>query len=157
MGHCRGGFRASAPLHHDLFSVVFTIDTSGFEFSAQTTTSIRAKAACAAAIATSAAASPVTSSGKARFVWPCASTRSRSASGLQPETEPAGVGNRGKGQDHRNRSHNVRANCDFATPPLATPGEGLGESVDLIVMAAGKSEQLSDEFFEPTGALRKSN
>jgi hypothetical protein len=29
---------------------------------------------------------------------------------------------------------------------LATPGEALGKSVDLIVVATGKSEQLSDEF-----------
>ena len=32
-------FRASAPLHHDLCSVVFTINTFGFEFSAQTSQS----------------------------------------------------------------------------------------------------------------------
>jgi hypothetical protein len=31
-----GRFIASAPSHHDRFLVVFTINTSGFEFSAQT-------------------------------------------------------------------------------------------------------------------------
>jgi hypothetical protein len=38
------------------------------------------------------------------------------------------------------------------TPLLATPGEALGESVNLIVVATGKSEQLSYEFFEPWSA-----
>ena len=51
----------------------------------------------------------------------------------------------------------VSAETDFATPPLTTPGEALGEGIDLIVMATGKSEQFSDEFFEPTGAPGKSN
>jgi len=30
--------------------------------------------------------------------------------------------------------------CHLATPLLATPGEALGESVDLIVVATGKRE-----------------
>jgi hypothetical protein len=30
---------------------------------------------------------------------------------------------------------------------LGTPGEALGESINLIVVATGKREQLSDEFF----------
>jgi len=38
---------------------------------------------------------------------------------------------------------------------LATPGEALGESIDLIVVATGKREQLSDEFFPPSGARRR--
>ena len=29
----------------------------------------------------------------------------------------------------------------------------MGESIDLIVLATGKREQLSDEFFQPSGAL----
>jgi hypothetical protein len=33
-----------------------------------------------------------------------------------------------------------RADYRFATPLLATPGEALGERVNLIVVAAGKSE-----------------
>jgi hypothetical protein len=33
----------------------------------------------------------------------------------------------------------------------------LGESIDLIVVATGKGEQLSDEFLQPSGALRKTN
>jgi hypothetical protein len=33
----------------------------------------------------------------------------------------------------------------------------LGEGVDLIVVTTGKSEQLSNELVEPTGARRKSN
>jgi hypothetical protein len=40
----------------------------------------------------------------------------------------------------------VKTDYHFATPLLATPGKALGESVDLIVVATGKSEQLSDEF-----------
>ena len=47
------------------------------------------------------------------------------------------------------RAHLVKpkdkADFRFATPPLTTPGEALGESVNLVVVAAGKSEQLSDE------------
>jgi hypothetical protein len=42
--------------------------------------------------------------------------------------------------------------CHLATPLLAAPGEALGESIDLIVVATGKREQLSDEFFQPSGA-----
>jgi hypothetical protein len=33
----------------------------------------------------------------------------------------------------------------------------LGEGVDLIVVATRKSEQLSDEFFEPWSALGKTH
>jgi hypothetical protein len=33
----------------------------------------------------------------------------------------------------------------------------LGEGVDLIIVPSGKSEQLSDEFFQPRGALRKAD
>ena len=33
----------------------------------------------------------------------------------------------------------------------------MGESVNLIVVATGKSEQLSDEFFQPSGALGKTD
>lgn len=40
-----------------------------------------------------------------------------------------------------------KALARFVSPPLATPGDALGESVNLIVVATGKSEQLSDEFF----------
>src|SRR5450759_3059912 len=47
--------------------------------------------------------------------------------------------------------------CRSAAPPLATPGEALGESVNLIVVATGKNEQLSDEFFQPSGAPRKTD
>ena len=31
----------------------------------------------------------------------------------------------------------------------------MGESIDLIVVATGKREQLSDEFFPPSGARRR--
>ena len=33
----------------------------------------------------------------------------------------------------------------------------MGKSVNLIVVATGKSEQLSDELFQPCGALGKTN
>jgi hypothetical protein len=33
----------------------------------------------------------------------------------------------------------------------------LGASIDLIVEATGKSEQLSDEFFQPSGAPGKTD
>jgi hypothetical protein len=33
----------------------------------------------------------------------------------------------------------------------------LGESIDLIVVATGKREQLSDEFFQPSGAPGKTD
>ena len=49
------------------------------------------------------------------------------------------------------------ADYHFATPLPATPGETLGKSVNLIVVATGKSDQLSDEFFQPSGALGKSD
>ena len=59
------------------------------------------------------------------------------------------------------RAHLVKpkdkAGFHFATPPLATPGEALGESVNLIVVATGKGEQLSDEFFQPSGAPGKTD
>ena len=42
-----------------------------------------------------------------------------------------------------------------SSPP--TPGKALGESVNLIVVATGKSEQLSDEFFQPGGMLGETN
>ena len=45
----------------------------------------------------------------------------------------------------------------LATPLLATPGEALGESIDLIVVATGKREQLSDEFFQPPCAPGKTD
>src|SRR5205807_2616186 len=50
-----------------------------------------------------------------------------------------------------------KAGCHFATPPLATPGEALGEGVNLIVVATGKSEQLSDEVFQPSGTPGKTD
>ena len=50
-----------------------------------------------------------------------------------------------------------RADYHLATPLLATPGEALGESIDLIVVATGKREQLSDEFFQPSGAAGKTD
>ena len=50
-----------------------------------------------------------------------------------------------------------RADYHLATPLLATPGEALGESIDLIVVATGKREQLSDEFFQPSGAPGKTD
>ena len=37
------------------------------------------------------------------------------------------------------------------------PGETQGKSVDLIVVATGKGDQLGDEFFQPSGALGKSD
>jgi hypothetical protein len=40
---------------------------------------------------------------------------------------------------------------------LATPGEALGESINLIVVATRKREQLSDEFFQPSGTPRKTD
>ena len=49
------------------------------------------------------------------------------------------------------------ADSHFATPLPATPGETLGQSVNLIVVPTGKSQQLSDEFFQPSGALGKSD
>ena len=60
---------------------------------------------------------------------------------------------------HRTRSSEEPfdvAHRHFAAS-VTTPGEALGEGIDLIVVATGKSEQFSDEFFEPTGALGKSN
>src|SRR3984893_4358917 len=51
----------------------------------------------------------------------------------------------------------VKTDYHLATPLLATPGEALGESVDLIVVATGKREQLSDEFFQPSGAPGKTD
>src|SRR6202048_1220040 len=50
-----------------------------------------------------------------------------------------------------------RADYHLATPPLATPGQALSESIDLIVVATGKREQLSDEFFQPSGAPGKTD
>jgi len=50
-----------------------------------------------------------------------------------------------------------RADYHLATPLLATPGEALGESIDLIVVATGKREQLSDEFFQPSGTPGKTD
>jgi len=50
-----------------------------------------------------------------------------------------------------------RADYHLATPLLATPGEALGESIDLIVVATGKREQLSDKFFQPSGAPGKTD
>jgi hypothetical protein len=47
----------------------------------------------------------------------------------------------------------VKTDKRLAIPLLATPGEALGESIDLIVVATGKREQLTDEFFQPSGAL----
>ena len=49
------------------------------------------------------------------------------------------------------------ADYNFATPLLATPGEALGESVNLIVVATGECEQLSDEFFQPSSAPGKTD
>lgn len=49
------------------------------------------------------------------------------------------------------------ADYHFATPLPATPGETLGKSVNLIVVATGKGDQLGDEFFQPSGALGKSD
>ena len=42
----------------------------------------------------------------------------------------------------------------FASPMLATPGEALGERVDLVVMATGKCKQLCDKVVEPLGSPR---
>ena len=50
-----------------------------------------------------------------------------------------------------------RADYHLSTPLLATPGEALSESIDLIVVATGKREQLSDEFFQPSGAPGKTD
>jgi hypothetical protein len=50
-----------------------------------------------------------------------------------------------------------RADYHLATPLLAPPGEVLGESIDLIVVATGKREQLSDELFQPSGAPGKTD
>src|ERR1700722_5169823 len=47
------------------------------------------------------------------------------------------------------------AGCRFATPVLTTPGEALGEGVNLIVVATGKREQLRDEVFQPSGTPGK--
>ena len=52
---------------------------------------------------------------------------------------------------------NDRLDCNFATPLLATPGEALGKSVNLIVVTTRKSEQLGDEFFQPSGSVGKTN
>jgi hypothetical protein len=50
-----------------------------------------------------------------------------------------------------------RADYHLSTPLLATPGEALGERIDLIVVATGKREQLSDKFFQPSGAPGKTD
>jgi hypothetical protein len=50
-----------------------------------------------------------------------------------------------------------RADYHLATPMLAPPGEALGERIDLIVVATRKREQLSDEFFQPSGAPGKTD
>ena len=42
-----------------------------------------------------------------------------------------------------------RVCSDPAAPALATPSKALGEGINLIVVPTGKSEQLSDEFFQP--------
>ena len=49
------------------------------------------------------------------------------------------------------------ADYHFATPLPATPGEALGKRVNLIVVATRKGEQLGNEFFQPSGALGKSD
>ena len=49
------------------------------------------------------------------------------------------------------------ADYHFTTPLPATPGETLGKSVNLIVVATGKGEQFGNEFFQPSGALGKSD
>jgi hypothetical protein len=61
---------------------------------------------------------------------------------------------RGQGLEiaRRNTQALESDNYHLSTPLLATPGEALGESIDLIVVATGKREQLSDEFFQPSGA-----
>jgi hypothetical protein len=46
----------------------------------------------------------------------------------------------------------VKTDYHLATPLLATPGEALGESIGLIVVATGKRKQLSDQFFQQSGA-----
>src|SRR3984893_5433117 len=51
----------------------------------------------------------------------------------------------------------VKTDKRLAIPLLATPGEALGEGIDLIVVATGKREQLTDEFFQPSGALGKTD
>jgi hypothetical protein len=51
----------------------------------------------------------------------------------------------------------VKTDYHFATPLLPSPGKALGESIDLIVVATGKGEQLSDEFLQPSGALGKTD
>lgn len=50
--------------------------------------------------------------------------------------------------------------CGLQRPPpptLTTPGEALGESVNLIVMATRECEQFSDEFLQPSGPLGKAD
>ena len=51
----------------------------------------------------------------------------------------------------------IKTDYHFATPLLPPPGKALGESIDLIVVATGKGEQLSDEFLQPSGALGKTD
>src|ERR1700730_11872247 len=51
----------------------------------------------------------------------------------------------------------VKTDKRLAIPLLATPGEALGEGIDLIVVATGKREQLTDEFFQPSGAPGKTD
>jgi hypothetical protein len=50
-----------------------------------------------------------------------------------------------------------RSDYHLATPLLAPPGEALSESIDLIVVATRKREQLSDKFFQPSGAPGKTD
>jgi len=59
----------------------------------------------------------------------------------------------------RNTQALVTVTTDYrlSTPLLATPGEALGESIDLIVVTTGKREQLSDEFFQPSSAPGKTD
>jgi hypothetical protein len=47
----------------------------------------------------------------------------------------------------------AKTDYHFATPLLPSPGEALGEGVDMVVVATGKGEQLGDEFLYPSGAL----
>src|SRR5262245_66273293 len=64
----------------------------------------------------------------------------------------------------RSRSHN-RCSVDPTmgethrnpTPSGATPGEALGEGIDLIIMTPGKSDQFRGKVLQPSGTPRKAN
>ena len=82
--------------------------------------------------------------------WIGIATKTQSPSHGQPRPNPTSPPSPSpKSPGHRQcvaTLETVKTDYHFATPLLATPGKALGESIDLVVVATGKGEQLSDKF-----------